>query len=148
MAAGSMWNWVLVIGGALMVLAEVMLGGFAGFDLVLIGSTFLIGGGIGLWLGSTPVGLIVASVLCLAYVAIGRRFVRRRMQNAHVKTNTDALLGREAIVLQRIAPHAPGQVKVNDEIWRADVAHDSVTPLEPGQRVTVAGIDGVTLQVR
>lgn len=148
MGSGLTWNWLLIIGGALLILVEVSLGGFAGFDLVLIGSTFLIGGGIGLWLGSTTVGFVVASVLCLAYVAIGRRFMRGRMQSAPVKSNADALIGREGIVVQRIAPHAPGQVKVNDEIWRADVANDTETPLEPGQRVTVAGIDGVTLQVR
>ena len=31
------WNWALVVVGALLVLIEVALGGFAGFDLVLIG---------------------------------------------------------------------------------------------------------------
>ena len=144
----GLWNWVLMIAGALMILTEVALGGFAGFDLVLIGSTFLIGGGIGLWVGSAKIGLIVASVLCLAYVALGRRYVRRRMHTPNIRTNTDALLGREAMVLTRIAPHAPGQVKVNDEVWRADLATGSTTPFEPGTRVTIAGIDGVTLQVR
>src|SRR5947207_773687 len=98
------WNWVLVIAGALMILAEVLLGGFAGFDLVLIGSTFVIGGGIGLVVGSARLGLILASVLCLAYVAIGRRFVRRRMRAPNVATNTDALIGREGVVLVRIEP--------------------------------------------
>ena len=141
-------NWVLVIAGALMILLEVALGGFAGFDLVLIGSTFLIGGGIGMLAGSATVGLVAASVLCVAYVAVGRRFVRRRMRTPQVRTNTDALLGREALVLQRIAPHQPGQVKVNDEVWRANVAPDAPRPFEPGERVTVAGVDGVTLHVR
>src|SRR5206468_3483705 len=42
------WNWVLVVAGALLVLLEVALGGFAGFDLVLIGSAFVIGGLLGL----------------------------------------------------------------------------------------------------
>ena len=144
----GMWNWVLVIGGALMILTEVALGGFAGFDLVLIGSTFLIGGGIGMWLGSPRIGLIVASALCLAYVAVGRRDVRRRMHTPNVRTNTDALIGREAMVLTRIAPHAPGQVKVNDEVWRADLAPGSTMSFEPGTRVTIASIEGVTLQVR
>jgi len=144
----ALWNWVLIISGAVMILAEVALGGFAGFDLVLIGSTFLIGGGIGLWTGSAAVGVTVASILCVAYVAVGRRFVRRRMHTPNVRTNTDALLGREAIVLTRIAPHEPGQVKVNDEVWRANIALDSTRSLEPGERVKVAGVDGVTLQVR
>ncbi len=42
------WNWALIVAGALLILVEVALGGFAGFDLVLIGSAFLLGGGIGL----------------------------------------------------------------------------------------------------
>jgi membrane protein implicated in regulation of membrane protease activity len=141
-------NWVLIIAGALMILAEVVLGGFAGFDLVLIGSTFVIGGGVGLFAHSATVGIVVASVLCVLYVAVGRRYVRRRMHTPNIKSNTDALIGREAVVLERIAPHAPGQVKVNDEVWRAATAPGVAEPLEAGRRVTVAAIDGVTLQVR
>jgi hypothetical protein len=30
------WNWILIVAGAALILAEVALGGFAGFDLVLI----------------------------------------------------------------------------------------------------------------
>ena len=44
--------------------------------------------------------------------------------------------------------HAPGQVRVNDEVWRAAVAAGANGPFEPGAVVTVAGVDGVTLQVR
>src|SRR5688572_12933060 len=47
-AMNALWNWVLIVSGALLVLVEVAFGGFAGFDLVLIGSAFLIGGGAGL----------------------------------------------------------------------------------------------------
>jgi len=144
----QMLNWVLVIAGALMILAEVVLGGFAGFDLVLIGSTFVVGGGVGLLMHSATTGLVVASVLCVLYVAVGRRYVRRRMHTPNIRSNTDALIGREALVLQRIAPHEPGQVKVNDEVWRAATAPGVAQPLEAGQRVTVAAIDGVTLHVR
>ena len=41
------WNWLLIISGALLILLEVALGGFAGFDLVLIGSAFMVGGAVG-----------------------------------------------------------------------------------------------------
>ena len=44
---GAGWNWLLVVAGALLILVEVAFGGFAGFDLVLIGSAFVLGGGIG-----------------------------------------------------------------------------------------------------
>ena len=142
------WNWVLIIAGAVMVLIEVALGGFAGFDLILIGSAFVIGGAAGLLTGSSTIGLAVASVLCLVYIAVGRRWVRSRMHVGHVKSNTDALLGRQGKVLERIAPHTPGMIKVNDETWRAEIAPDAQGPFEPGALVTVAGVSGVTLQVR
>lgn len=144
----NFWNWVLVIAGAVLVLIEVALGGFAGFDLVLIGSAFVLGGGIGMALNDPTIGFVTAAVLCLAYIAVGRRLVRARWHTGRTASNTDALLGREALVLERIAAHAPGQVKVNDEVWRAELAADISGPLEPGSRVTVAGINGVTLQVR
>ena len=41
------WNWGLIVAGAVLVLLEVAFGGFAGFDLVLIGSSFVLGGGLG-----------------------------------------------------------------------------------------------------
>jgi membrane protein implicated in regulation of membrane protease activity len=142
------WNWVLVVGGALLVLVEVALGGFAGFDLVLIGSALVIGGVLGLWLGNTALGFVTASVLCALYIALGRRIVRQRMQSRHVPSNADALVGQRGLVTQRVAQHAPGQIKVRDEVWRAAVAPGSEGPFEPGAEVTVAGVDGVTLHVR
>lgn len=142
------WNWALIIAGALLVLIEVALGGFAGFDLVLIGSAFVLGGAIGLVAHSAPIGFTIASVLCLAYIALGRRWVRARVQQRHLATNVDALVGQSGVVQVRVAQHEPGQVKVRDEVWRAVPVADAPGPFEPGAVVTVAGVDGVTLQVR
>jgi membrane protein implicated in regulation of membrane protease activity len=142
------WNAVLLAVGALLVLIEVVLGGFAGFDLVLIGSAFLLGGGMGLLFGSTSLGLTVASVACVAYIAIGRRWVRRRMSHASIPSNTDALVGERARVMARVAVHEPGQVKVKDEVWRAIPAPGTAEAFEPGAVVTVEAVDGVTLIVR
>jgi membrane protein implicated in regulation of membrane protease activity len=142
------WNWVLVVGGAVLILLEVALGGFAGFDLVLIGSSFLVGGGLGLLLGNTSVGLFASAILCLAYVAGGRRWVRARMHHSVVPSNTDALIGLRGVVTVRVSNHEPGQVRVRQEIWRAVPVEAGAGPYEPGVEVTVAGVDGVTLQVR
>lgn len=142
------WNWVLLVAGALLILVEVAFGGFAGFDLVLIGSAFVLGGGLGLWTGNPALGLIVASALCLAYIVIGRRWVRARLASRHVPSNTEALLGQRGMVTVRVAEHAPGQVKVRDEVWRAVPAPGAGGPFEEGAVVTVEGVDGVTLRVR
>lgn len=143
----NVWNWVLIVAGAVLILVEASLGGFAGFDLVLIGSAFVLGGGLGLAFGSPVAGFITASVLCILYIAIGRRMVRSRIHTPKVRTNTDALVDREGVVVQRIADHEAGQVKLGDEVWRVEPA-PGAGPFEPGARVTVAGIHGVTLQVR
>jgi membrane protein implicated in regulation of membrane protease activity len=144
----SFWDWVLIVAGALLVLIEVALGGFAGFDLVLIGSTFIVGGGVGMALHNPAIGFVVAAVLCVIYIGAGRKMVRARMQTRHIPTNADALIGLKGIVTQRIAPHAPGQVRVRDETWRAGLASDAASAIENGTEVTVTAVEGVTLQVR
>ena len=145
---GSGWNWMLVVAGALLILIEVAFGGFAGFDLVLIGSAFLLGGGIGMLTQSPVIGLVVASVLCVGYIAVGRRWVRARLRDKTVLSNADALLGERAVVTTRVAEHVPGQVKVRDEVWRAVPAPGAGGPFDEGAVVTVEGVDGVTLRVR
>jgi membrane protein implicated in regulation of membrane protease activity len=142
------WNWALVVAGALFILVEVAFGGFAGFDLVLIGSAFVVGGAAGLLTHNAAVGLVVAAVLCVGYILAGRRWVRSRLQQRHVPSNTDALLGQRAMVTVRVAEHAPGQVKVRDEVWRAVPAPGAGGPFEQGAVVTVEDVDGVTLRVR
>lgn len=144
----SGWSWGLLVAGALFILVEVAFGGFAGFDLVLIGSAFVAGGAIGLWTHNAALGLIVAAALCVAYIAVGRRWVRARMKHRNVPSNTDALMGERAMVMVRVAEHAPGQVKVRDEVWRAVPAPGVSGPFEQGVVVTVDGVDGVTLRVR
>ena len=102
---------------------------------------------MGLVVGSAVTGFVVAAAAGLLYVAAGRRWVRARIRGGHVPSNVDALVGVQGMVTMRVAEHAPGQVRVKDETWRALPA-PGTGPFEPGAVVTVAGIDGVTLQVR
>lgn len=142
------WNWVLVVAGAVMVLVEVVLGGFAGFDLVLLGSSIVLGGALGLLTRSPVVGFVTAIVLCVLYIAAGRRWVRARLKRPGLASNTDALIGQRAMVKQVLSAHQPGQVSLRGEVWRACPAADEPGPLEPGTEVMVEGVDGVTLSVR
>jgi membrane protein implicated in regulation of membrane protease activity len=141
-------SWLLIIVGALLILMEIALGGFAGFDLVLIGSAFVIGGGIGMALGNPMAGYMAAAILCVAYIVIGRRWVRHRLRTGDTASNTDALIGQRGLVLQRVARHDAGQVKVAGEIWRARPAEGASDSIEPGAEVTVIAVDGVTVEVQ
>jgi len=145
---GAGWNWLLLVAGALLILVEVAFGGFAGFDLVLIGSAFLLGGGIGMLTQSPAIGLVVASALCVGYIAVGRRWVRARIRSREMPSNADALLGERGVVTVRVAEHEPGQVRVRDEVWRAVPAAGAAGAFDVGTVVTVDGVDGVTLKVR
>jgi membrane protein implicated in regulation of membrane protease activity len=142
------WNWALLIVGAALILVEVALGGFAGFDLVLIGSAFVLAGALGMWLHAEKVALIVGGVLCLAYLGVGRRWVRRRIRQKPIPSNADAVLGQAGVVTARIAKHQPGRVKVLSEEWLASPAADASGPFEEGTIVTVEAVEGVTLKVR
>ena len=100
-------NWLLVVGGAVCVLLEVVMGGFAGFDLVLIGSTVAIGGLAGLLAGSPTTGVVVAAILSLGYIALGRRWVRAH-RPAAAALFADDFDGPESTFAENWSNTAPG----------------------------------------
>jgi membrane protein implicated in regulation of membrane protease activity len=143
----NFWNWMLIILGVVAVIGELLLGAATGFDLALIGTCMALGGAIGLALESTKIGLISTGVFAFVYLAFFRRWLRHKLKPREVPSNVDALIGRSGVVTVRIAPHEAGQVKLGDEIWRAELAPGSDSVREPGQSVTVQSVDGVTLKV-
>ncbi len=56
-------------------------------------------------------------------------------------------MGRTAVVTVRIAVNEPGQVKVENEVWRAVLADGITEAREPGASVKVIAVEGVTLSV-
>jgi membrane protein implicated in regulation of membrane protease activity len=64
---------------------------------------------------------------------------------ARIRTGTAALIGADAVVLERVDGHR-GQVKIGGEIWSAR-SYDGEEILEPGQRVQVMQIQGATALV-
>ncbi len=140
----DLWLWlVFVIVGLLLVLLELIVGVETGLDLVFIGSAFIVGG-LAAWLAhSWPLTLIVTSVICVAYVALGRRYVHRWTLVKKAKTNIDAIIGRHGVVLQNIARNFDGLVKVGNEQWRARAEED----IKKGDEIVVTSVSGVTLIV-
>ena len=59
---------LFVIAGLLLVLAELLVGIQSGFDLVLIGSILVISGFVGMFTGSTPLMLVLATALSILYI--------------------------------------------------------------------------------
>ena len=140
----DLWMWLIFISiGLLMILLELIVGVATGLDLVFLGSAFIIGGLVTWPFHSWVLTLILTLLICIAYLALGRRYVHRWAATRKEKTNIDAIIGRQGIVLQSITPGVNGLVKVGNEEWRAR-AEDSI---EKGEMIVVIAISGVTLNV-
>ena len=140
----DLWLWlVFIIVGLLLVLLELIVGVETGFDLVIIGSAFILGGLVAWPFHSWVLPLVVTSLICVIYVVIGRRYVHRWTAVKKVKTNIDAIIGREGIVLKNIARNVDGRVRVGSQRWQARAEED----IKEGDEIVVTGISGSTLIV-
>jgi len=138
------WFFLIFIGiGLVMILLELAMGVFAGFDLVFLGSAFIIGGLIAWPFHSWILALVLTMIICLAYICLGRRYVHRWSAVKKEITNIDGIIGLTGVVLQDISLPNAGLVKVGNEEWRARAE----IPLEKGTVIKVNGISGVTLSV-
>jgi membrane protein implicated in regulation of membrane protease activity len=139
------WAWLIFIGAGLaMIVLELLIGVDTGLDLVFIGTAFVLGGLITLSLKTWVWTAIVAGIICVLYVVIGRRYIHRRTAVAATKTNIDTIVGRTGIVEQDIEPDKGGLVRIGYEKWRARAK----VSLKAGEEITVIGVNGVTLDVK
>lgn len=141
----SSWVWlVFVIIGLLLILLELVIGvETTGFDLVFLGSAFVLGGLVTWPAHSWVVTIVVTSIICIAYIAIGRRYVHRWAAVRKSRTNIDAIVGRTGTVLRSISRNADGRVKVGNEDWKARATED----IEEGTEIVVTDVTGATLIV-
>lgn len=120
--------------------------------LVLVGAEALTGDMFLLMLGGGALAapmwadgavFLLVSVLLLVLV---RPAVRRRLtQTKGVQLGIEALEGKKAVVLGRVARDG-GQVKLDGQVWTARPLNDGDV-FEPGDSVTVVQIDGATAVV-
>jgi membrane protein implicated in regulation of membrane protease activity len=96
------------------------------------------------FVGSIAVFLVVSLVLLAALRPIARSHKRMPPQ---IRTGTAALVGKPALVLERIAnDEGVGCVRIDGEVWTARSYMDDET-YEPGARVQVVEIRGATALV-
>jgi membrane protein implicated in regulation of membrane protease activity len=136
------WVWWILAAGVLAVGEIFTLGFFLGpiaIAATIAAIVALVGGGVALqW-----TAFIVVSAASVAVLRpIARRHLRTPLQ---LRTGTAALVGRPAIVLERVDDRG-GQVKIGGEVWSAR-SFDDDRAYEPGARVEVLKIDGATALV-
>ncbi|PIZ61682.1 hypothetical protein COY16_06260 [Candidatus Roizmanbacteria bacterium CG_4_10_14_0_2_um_filter_39_13] len=133
----------LIILGILAIIVEIILGAATGFELLIIGIVFIIGGGIGMLTGSMMGAVSTIIVLILGYVFFGRKMIKQALHVTTSKTNIDSIIGKQGMVVEPINPDVPGQIKYEGEIWRAEA--DKV--IAKGKKIKIISVSGVTLKV-
>jgi membrane protein implicated in regulation of membrane protease activity len=96
----------------------------------------------------TPVAVVVFAVFTALSFGIIRPIARRHLRTPpQIRTGTAALIGRPAMVLERIDNDAGvGCVRLDGEVWTAR-SYDEDRVFEPGTRVQVLEIRGATALV-
>ena len=133
--------WSLV--AAAFAVGEIFTLGFFLGPVALAAGLAAIAAGVGAGVEIQMAIFIAASVASLLVI---RPIARRHLRTpAALRTGTAALIGRRAVVVERVdADH--GQVKIGGEVWTAR-PYDESDVYEPGTRVDVMEIDGATALV-
>jgi inner membrane protein len=135
------WIW-LVIGLGLLAMEVLTPSGFYQFffGLGALATGALAWAGLGgpLWLE----GLIFATLSVVAVVLF-----REKLDSRFHRTTRefDTIESETAVAMALIAPGGSGQVELRGSVWQARNVGDR--EIAPGQRCTVARVDGLTLQV-
>jgi membrane protein implicated in regulation of membrane protease activity len=97
--------------------------------------------------GSAAAWIVFFSVALLTFVVV-RPIVRSHLKMPpQIRTGAAALVGKQAVVLERIANHeGVGCVRIDGEVWTARSLFDDHV-IEPGTVVDVVEIKGATALV-
>ena len=137
------YNYYLIVAGVAAMIIEVLIGAADGFELLIVGIIAIVAGSVGMLTGSFMIGSITGITLLFAYVIVGRKFIKSKLEVSTMATNIDLLIGEEADVVKPITKKNPGQVRIGGEIWRAN----STQSLKKGEDVIIESVSGVTLKV-
>ena len=121
------------------------------FGTVALISLWFVGGSVAalavcllggpLWLQVLVFGLISLALLLLV-----RPFLKKYIDPKKVRTNVDAMRGRQAVLLETVDNlAATGSLELSGVVWTARSADGSGIPA--GTVVTVQGVEGVKLLV-
>ena len=138
--------WIVwLIAAAALGIGEMHTGGF-------YLAPFALGAALATVVSVAGVGVLLSTIVFLATSAVvfaGLRPIARshRRLPPHIRTGAAALVGKPALVLERIANNeGVGCVKIDGEVWTAR-SFDEDEVIEPGEQVEVVEIRGATALV-
>lgn len=84
--------------------------------------------------------IIIFSVLSILLVYITRPLTKKIMNKTLIRTNADKIITQIGVVTEQISEDEIGEIKVNNELWRA-VSVDSST-INIGEKVSIVSFNG------
>jgi membrane protein implicated in regulation of membrane protease activity len=137
--------WIWVLGGLVLLLAEVLTPGgffvvFFGAGAILVGALKLVG-----WAGPGWAEWLVFTALSVASLALFRKPLMRRF-NLQAGKPVDRLEGETALVTEDVTPGGVGKAEMRGASWTA--RSSGTAALARGQRCRVERVEGLTLWLR
>ena len=135
-------GWLWLIGGVVLLIAEIIA---PGFFLVFLGAAAIAAGLFTMLFGlGAAAQLALFALYAVLAVMAGRRFYANHASNhdgARLNDPSGRMVGRVVTVVAPVDEHQ-GRVRVGDSEWSARGG-----PAAPGERVRIIGVDGNCLRV-
>lgn len=141
----EIWQ-VWVVAALILIIIEIFTSGFAiaclsvGCLLAAVGSGFELS--MAWQLGLFALGTFIGFIFIRPFVL---KLMNKKTNN-NVATNMDNLIGRKAVVTERIEKEGFGRVKVDGDDWKARMEDDGEA--EVGEKVTIVSNESIILTVK
>ena len=89
--------------------------------------------------------ILLFLVLSVVLILATKPLAKKRMRGTYVRTNTDRFIGMVAVVTKEILSNEIGEVKIDNQLWRA--VNNEGLAFQPGEKVIVDAISGIKLVV-
>jgi membrane protein implicated in regulation of membrane protease activity len=137
------WHWLLL--GLLLAILELVASGgfyvlFFGVGAILVGVAVAAGAGGPVWMQ-----FVLFVLLSIGSLVVFRSRLLKTVQREPQSPQIDTLVGEVGSAVEVLAPGAVGRVELRGSVWSA--RNEAPTPLAPGARCRVVGVDGLLLHV-
>ncbi len=132
--------WVIL--GVILCVAEILT---PSFFIFWFGLGAFVAALSAIWLG-TLLQILIFALSSAIFVILSRPIAKKISGEEPRKIHVDEIVGKEALVLERIDNFkGTGVVKVNGDTWRAVSVDDSI--VEEGEKVRILKVEGAHLVV-
>ena len=137
--------WLLI--AAVFVVIEIFTAGFAVacFSVGCVcGSVIAASDGSLIWqIVAFAIGTFLSFVFIRPFVM---KYIDKKTNSDHVKTNMDNIIGKTAVVSERIEENDYGRVKIDGDDWKAQTIDG--TSAEVGEKVKIESFESIILTVK